>query len=81
MGGFRVSKDFDAPLPEVFVSAATVWEIAHAEQVRALPAIHRDPFDRMLIAQAQSERVPLLTRDRAMMAYGEHAMILRYPEP
>ena len=54
---------------------------AHCQTFAGLPRHHRDPFDRMLIAQAQSERVPLLTRDRAMMAYGEHAMILRYPEP
>jgi PIN domain nuclease of toxin-antitoxin system len=34
----------------------------------------------MLIAQAQSEQVPLLTRDRAMTAYAEQATILRFPE-
>jgi PIN domain nuclease of toxin-antitoxin system len=35
----------------------------------------------MLVAQAQSEEVPLLTRDRAVAAYHEQATILRYPEP
>jgi PIN domain nuclease of toxin-antitoxin system len=41
---------------------------------------HRDPFDRMLIAQAHGERVPLPTRDRVMMAYKEQATILRFSE-
>jgi len=51
----------------------------HCVAYAALPLHHRDPFDRMLIAQAQSEQVPLLTRDRAMMAYREQAAILRFP--
>ena len=53
----------------------------HCKGYATLPMHHRDPFDRMLIAQAQSEGVPLLTRDRAMTAYSEQATILRYPEP
>jgi PIN domain nuclease of toxin-antitoxin system len=53
----------------------------HCKAYAALPMHHRDPFDRMLIAQAQSEQVPLLTRDRAITAYAEQATILRYPEP
>ena len=53
---------------------------AHCRMVARLPRLHRDPFDRMLIAQAQSEGVTLLTRDRTMLAYSEHAMILRCPE-
>jgi PIN domain nuclease of toxin-antitoxin system len=35
-----------------------------------LPRRHRDPFDRMLIAQARAERLSLLTRERAIIAYG-----------
>ena len=52
----------------------------HCRAFAGLPMHHRDPFDRMLIAQAQSEHVPLLTRDRAMMAYSEQATILRFPD-
>ena len=52
----------------------------HCKAYAALPMHHRDPFDRMLVAQAQTERVPLLTRDRHIAAYAEHAMILRFPE-
>jgi PIN domain nuclease of toxin-antitoxin system len=42
---------------------------AHALTASELPLLHRDPFDRMLIAQAQSEPMRLLTVDRAMAAY------------
>lgn len=48
----------------------------HCTAYARLPWHHRDPFDRMLIAQAQSEGVPLLTRDRAMHAYRQLATIL-----
>jgi PIN domain nuclease of toxin-antitoxin system len=51
----------------------------HCKAFATLPLHHRDPFDRMLVAQAKGERVPLLTRDRAMTAYGDHATILRFP--
>lgn len=44
-------------------------EHSHALRVGALPMHHRDPFDRLLIAQAQIEGVPLLTVDRQMSAY------------
>jgi len=53
--------------------------VEHAGLAGSLAGAHRDPFDRMLIAQAQSEQVPLLTRDRAMTAYGEQVTILRFP--
>ncbi len=42
----------------------------HCKALVALPLRHRDPFDRMLIAQARAERLALLTRDRAIIAYG-----------
>jgi PIN domain nuclease of toxin-antitoxin system len=41
----------------------------HGEHAGALPAHHRDPFDRMLIAQAQMEELELLTADRKMRLY------------
>ncbi len=84
----------------VFVSSATVWEIAikksigkldvpdnlieeielhrftplpmsyaHAQLVANLPYIHKDPFDRILIAQALLERLTLITRDELIMEY------------
>lgn len=44
--------------------------LSHTEALRALPRHHRDPFDRMLIAQAISEGLTLVTRDRALDDYG-----------
>ena len=42
----------------------------HAEQAGLLPMYHRDPFDRLLIAQAQAEGLILVTRDRHIRRYG-----------
>jgi PIN domain nuclease of toxin-antitoxin system len=44
-------------------------EQSHALHVYSLPPHHRDPFDRMLVAQAQLESLRLLTADRALEAY------------
>ena len=87
----------------VFVSAASLWEIAikaglgklevdcarleqkltdagfqqlpvhwgHALKLRELPPLHRDPFDRMLVAQAMTEPLRLLTHDSALAAYSD----------
>ena len=42
----------------------------HALTVGRLPNIHRDPFDRMLVAQASVEELRLLTHDRVFERYG-----------
>ena len=42
---------------------------AHAVAVNSLPPIHKDPFDRILVAQAQVEMVTLLTADEIMGRY------------
>jgi len=86
---------------EVFVSAASAWEVAikvalgrlrptrtvgdaaadsgfvelpvtfqHATRVASLPLHHRDPFDRLLAAQAEVEGLTLVTRDPAFEPYG-----------
>jgi len=85
---------------DVFVSAATGWEIAikralgkleapeslgeaigaegfehlpisfaHGERAGALPPYHRDPFDRLLIAQAQSESLEIVTANQHIPRY------------
>ncbi len=88
---------------EVFVSAASIWEVSikaalgklaaepaellaeiepagftllpitgeHAAAVIRLPALHADPFDRMLVAQAKTEPLLLLTNDSILTGYGE----------
>jgi PIN domain nuclease of toxin-antitoxin system len=86
--------------PDVYVSAATVWEVTikqaagkltepadlperirgsgfadlaisseHAIAAGRLPLIHRDPFDRMLVAQAQYEDFTFVTRDPQCQKY------------
>ena len=42
----------------------------HAEQAGSLPLLHTDPFDRMLVAQAQAEGLILVTRDANIPRYG-----------
>ncbi|MCC5850749.1 MAG: type II toxin-antitoxin system VapC family toxin [Verrucomicrobia bacterium] len=63
-------------LPEVFFSR--IFETGysrlditetHLSRYRALPLFHRDPFDRLLVAQAQSEDLILLSRDAHVQAY------------
>lgn len=44
-------------------------EHSHALRVSELPSHHRDPFDRLLIAQAQLEGIPILTVDDQLAAY------------
>ena len=46
----------------------------HAREVGNLPWIHRDPFDRMLIAQARMDDVRLLSHDGDVIRYGEGVM-------
>jgi PIN domain nuclease of toxin-antitoxin system len=86
--------------PEVYVSAATTWEVAikqaigklkvpvdlperirdsgfrelplsmeHSIAAGRLPPLHRDPFDRMLVAQALCEALTLVTRDSEIQRY------------
>lgn len=43
--------------------------VAHAEATLALPPAHRDPIDRMLIAQAQTEGLAIVTADDALAGY------------
>jgi PIN domain nuclease of toxin-antitoxin system len=44
-------------------------ELTHVLQIASLPDHHRDPFDRLLIAQSQIEQVPILTVDRLIGQY------------
>jgi PIN domain nuclease of toxin-antitoxin system len=44
--------------------------------VEDLPAIHSDPFDRLLIAQAQFEPMTLMTSDRMVALYGGQTMLV-----
>lgn len=50
--------------------------VKHTEALRGLPLHHRDPFDRMLIAQAQVESMTFLTRDKIVELYDVRCLIL-----
>lgn len=43
---------------------------AHAERLAELPPVHKDPFDRMLVAQSLAEPLILLTNDGLLADYG-----------
>ena len=43
--------------------------IAHTERLSVLPPHHRDPFDRLLVAQALEEHLTIVTHDRLIAAY------------
>jgi PIN domain nuclease of toxin-antitoxin system len=65
----------DAPdeLPGAIAAGGFEWlpvDADHAWEVRGLPLHHRDPFDRVLIAQALVERLPVVTGDARFAAYG-----------
>lgn len=102
----RFRRELDAA--RVFVSAASIWEVAikaglgkldadpqevldavhptgfelldvtgaHAARVATLPPLHRDPFDRLLVAQALVEPLVLVTHDEALAGYGDLVRLL-----
>jgi len=45
-------------------------QLSHALHTYTLPPHHRDPFDRLLVAQAQLEKLPILTSDPVIALYG-----------
>ncbi len=98
--GPKTKEIISDPRNEVFVSAATTWEISikrsigklqapedmdniaeeegfiplpislfHGDQAGQLPDHHKDPFDRMLIAQAQAEGLVIITCDEKFPPY------------
>lgn len=104
--------ELESAASELYVSAASSWEIAikfalgklplpeppasyvpsrmeasgcrglaidhtHALAVAELPNHHRDPFDRLLIAQARVETMTLVTADRSLLAYDAPIRLVR----
>ncbi|HVR82014.1 MAG TPA: type II toxin-antitoxin system VapC family toxin [Luteimonas sp.] len=49
---------------------------AHAAAIEALPMLHGDPFDRMLVAQALTEPLRLLTHDQALVPYSDTILLV-----
>lgn len=101
----RTRQVMDDEMNELFISIASLWEIAikvsigklhlsqpfdrlfpvlleinsigvlgitveHTKRVCELPLYHRDPFDRIIVAQAQSEQLLLISADSRLDSYG-----------
>jgi PIN domain nuclease of toxin-antitoxin system len=72
LGRFQLPEDLGAFLAEQVAAwglEILAVEMRHAVGVRDLPLHHRDPFDRLLVAQAQAERLTLLSPDPAIARY------------
>jgi PIN domain nuclease of toxin-antitoxin system len=72
LGKLTLAQSFDTFLPEQLTKNAVEVlpiSLAHLAAVAALPFRHRDPFDRLLIAQASVERAPVVSADAAFDAY------------
>ena len=73
LGKLRAPGDIEAVVEaERFIKLNI--SLRHGEQAGALPPFHRDPFDRMLIAQAQSDNLILVTADDQFEQYGASLM-------
>jgi PIN domain nuclease of toxin-antitoxin system len=68
LGKLRSPDDLAGTLVEAGAQPLDV-RIEHAAAVERLPWHHRDPFDRLLVAQAQGEAATLVTADDALAAY------------
>lgn len=69
LGRLDAPDDIDATLLGAGAHALPI-NLAHAEAIATLPYHHRDPFDRMLVAQASVEHAVVVSNDRALLAYG-----------
>ena len=79
LGKLRLPEAPDRYVPDRLALSMTrilPIELRHAVHVAQLPPHHRDPFDRMLVAQALIERMPVLTADRRFTAYGVEVLAL-----
>jgi PIN domain nuclease of toxin-antitoxin system len=68
LGKLRVPEDLPDRLSEFAFERLPVTDV-HAWAVRGLPAVHSDPFDRLLVAQALSERATIVSADPVFDAY------------
>jgi PIN domain nuclease of toxin-antitoxin system len=68
LGKLEAPGNLDEVLRECGFSTLPI-SVAHALAVQSLPLHHRDPFDRILIAQARSEGLTIVTRDPKILKY------------
>ena len=72
LGKLRASEDLEALVTEQLSKNAfrvLPVHLGHALRVRALPELHRDPFDRLLVAQSLLEDLPILSVDPQIVLY------------
>ena len=76
LGKLRVNQDeLDAQLDKIgFAPLPVTW--AHTRGLRHLPALHGDPFDRMLVAQALGEPLHLVTHDATLQPYSNLVIVV-----
>lgn len=68
LGKITVRESFATAVAD-YGFAPLAISLDHADAVRSLPMHHRDPFDRLLVAQAQLEGLTLVTRDASIALY------------
>ena len=68
LGKITIPKNFQAVLEEQPFEMLAIT-VDHAHALCMLPMIHRDPFDRILIAQARIEKLTIITRDGIFKKY------------
>lgn len=68
-GKLKVREDLVQWLPTTDLRPLPI-ELEHVWRVHDLPLLHRDPFDRLLVAQAMVEGMTLVTTDHKLAAYG-----------
>lgn len=66
--GADLAVHFDAVLAQESFESLSITS-AHAARAGLLPGPHKDPFDRMLIAQSQAENLPIISNDPVFDAY------------
>ena len=69
LGKLAFADDFETVLREERFGLLGI-SFQHLRRLDTLPLLHRDPFDRLVIAQALAENVPILGNDQAFAAYG-----------
>jgi PIN domain nuclease of toxin-antitoxin system len=68
LGKLRAPNDLEQSLAEKRFSELSL-RLTHVAELASLPSLHRDPFDRMLVAQARAEQLTLVTADEQIRRY------------
>lgn len=72
LGKLTLSKPFEQIFPDqLAINGIELLPVTipHLERIAIIPFLHRDPFDRLLVAQCQIEGIPILSADASFDAY------------